>query len=258
MTRRRSLRVPPRAEALRPRMHARKAEHPFGGDRRLWASWRFVAPVPGHQKRMLRWLRAHHLVVMPTSQLTAQRTPTRSTPRPTTPHAWWGIDMTTGMVAGVGWLSIVVVLDGATQTIVGDSAGRPCPARPWLAALARAVNRQFPAGARGQGLSLRSDHGSQPTAMACMAACGTLGLHQACTSDSTPKGHADTERVIRTRQEEGLWWPEWTSPWELISALGAWIESDHEHSLHSALGDKTPGPCAREDHTSHRPPFVAA
>ena len=102
MTRRRSLRVTPRDEALRPRMHALKAEHPFGGDRRIWASWRVVEPVPVNQKRMLRWRRAHHLVVMPNSKLKAKRTPTRSTPRPTTPHAWWGIDMTKVMVEGVG------------------------------------------------------------------------------------------------------------------------------------------------------------
>jgi putative transposase len=64
--------------------------------------------------------------------------------------------------------------------------------------------------------------------------------------------------VIRTLKEECLWWQEWTSPWELISALGAWIESDNEQYLHSALGYKTPGQFEREDQTSHSPPFVAA
>ena len=247
-----------RDEALLPRMHALKAEHPFWGDRRIWASWRFVEQVPVHKKRILRLLREHHLWVMPHAKLKAKRTPTRSKPRPTKPHAWGGIDMTKVMVEGFGWRSIVVVLDWDTKTMVGYYAGRPCTARPWLAALDMAVNRQLLGGARGHGLSLMSDNGSQPTAMAFMEACGTLGVHQAFTRDSNPKGNADTERMIRTVKEECLWLREWISPWELISALGAWIESYNKHDLHSALGYKTPGQFERAYQTSHSPPFVAA
>jgi putative transposase len=91
-----------------------------------------------------------------------------------------------------------------------------------------------------------------------MKACSTLGVRQASSSDNTPKGNADTERVIRTRNEECLWRQEWPSPFERSRALEGWMADDHEHSLHSALGDNTPEQFERDDHSSHSPPFVAA
>jgi hypothetical protein len=91
--------VTPRDERRLPRLQALKAEPPGGGDRRLWASLRFVEPLPVKKKRIWRLMRAPQLLVRPHRQLNATRTPTRTTPTPTTPHAWWGIEMTTGMVA---------------------------------------------------------------------------------------------------------------------------------------------------------------
>jgi transposase InsO family protein len=75
-----------------------------------------------------------------------------------------------------------------------------------------AVNRQFPQGVRGPGVSLMSDHGCQPTSTTFMQTCATLELHQAFTSDNNPKGNADTERFMRTLKEECLWRQEWTVP----------------------------------------------
>jgi putative transposase len=121
-----------------------------------------------------------------------------------------------------------------------------------------AVTRQFPAGARDQGLSLMRDTGCQPTALAFMKACRPLGIQQAFTSDTNPKGHADTERVMRTLKEEGLWLSEWTSPFALMRALERWIAHDNEHYLHSSLGYQSPRPFERDYHFSHGTPFVAA
>ena len=142
--------------------------------------------------------------------------------------------------------------------LVGDDAGTPCQAQHWLSALAMAVNRQFPVGARGQGLALMSDHGCQPTSTAGLQACGTLGIQHAFTSDNHPKGKADTERVMRTRQEACLGLQEWTCPFELMTALESGMAPYHEHSLHSALGYKPPRPFEREYDTSHGTHFTAA
>jgi|SRR5215510_2735543 len=120
--------------------------------------------------------------------------------------------------------------------VVGYYAGIQCAARYGLATLNMAVNRQLPNGARDQGLSLMSDNGWQPTAVAFMQACRLLGSKQAFTSFNHPKGNADTKRFMRTRKEACLWLQEWTSPFGLISALDSWIETDNDHDLHSALG----------------------
>jgi transposase InsO family protein len=71
----------------------------------------------------------------------------RESTQPTKPHEWWGIEMTTVLVTGFGWIDIVVVLDWYTKKIVGYYAGVPCTAKHWLAALDMAVHQQFPEGA---------------------------------------------------------------------------------------------------------------
>jgi transposase InsO family protein len=81
-----------------------------------------------------------------------------------------------------------------------------------------------------------SDNGSQPTSKGYMEACQNLGIHQAFTSYNNPKGNADTERVFRTMKEELLWLREWTSPFELVGTLKAWIQYYNEEYLHSTLG----------------------
>jgi putative transposase len=258
VTRRRSRRVPQRDDPLLPRIQQLKAEHPFWGYRRIWAYLRFVEQWPINKKRIWRLMREHRLLVPPKLYLKAKRTPTRSKPRPTKPNEWWGIDMTKVLVEGWGWVYIVVVLDWYTKTIVGHYAGGRATAQHWLSALNMAVNRQFPDGVRGQGLSLMSDNGCQPTAIAFMEACSTLGVTQAFTSYNNPTGNADTERVMRTLKEECLWLNEWTSPFELSRALEAWITDYNEHYLHSSLGYRTPRQFELEYQRSHSSPFVAA
>jgi putative transposase len=258
MTRRRALQVVQRETQLLPRIQELKAEHPCWGDRRLWADLRFVEPPAVNQKRILRLMREPHLLVTPNLKLKAKRTPTRSKPRPTKPHEWWGIDMTQVLVDGFGWSSIVLGLDWYTKTIIGSYVGMQCTAAHWLAALDMAGNRQFLKGAQGQGLSLMSDNGGQPTSAACMQACSTLESPQVFTRDNNPKGKADTERVIRPRQEACIWRQEWSCPFTLIRALESWIVQDNEYDLHSALGDKPPRQFEREDYLSHGTPFTAA
>jgi putative transposase len=166
--------------------------------------------------------------------------------------------MTKVMVEDFGWVDIVLVLDWYTKKIVGYYAGMPCTARHWLEALDMTVKRQFPDGTRGQGVSLMSDNGCQPTALAFMKACSTLGIQPAFTSDNNPQGNANTARVMRTLKEACLWLQEWTSPFALIRALEVWITDYHEHYLHSALGYQSPSQFERHDYLSHRTPFAAA
>ena len=250
--------VAKRNESIVQRIHTLKAEHPFWGYRRIWAQLRFVDGLLINKKRVLRLMRAHALLVKPNDRLKATRTPGRSKPRPTAPQQWWGIDMTKVLVEPGGWVYLVLVLDWYTKKIVGHYAGLQAKSAHWLLALEQAVQRQFPAGVQSQGLSLMSDNGCQPTSVAFMKNCATLGITQAFTSYNNPKGNADTERLMRTLKEELLWLREWTSPLELERALAAWVDWYNTRYLHSALGYRIPCQVEQEHQASHSTPFVAA
>ena len=240
MSRTPSPRIAQRDVPLVARIQGLKAEHPFWGYRRCWATLHYVEGLAVNKKRVLRIMRAHGLLVPPNRRLKACRTPTRSKPRPTRPNEWWGIDMTKIAVESFGWVYLVVVLDWYTKKVVGYHIGLQSTAAHWLQALDMAVNRQFPNGVRGAELHLMSDNGSQPTAVRFMATCGLLGIAQAFTSYSNPKGNADTERFIRTLKEECLWLRIWTSPFEVAQAAEAWFTSYNTGYLHSSLGYRTP------------------
>jgi putative transposase len=212
MTRQRSPLGARRNASLLPRVQALKAALPCGGSRRIWAYPRLVDQLAVNQKRSLRRRREQHLLIRPTPRLKATRTPTWRAPKPTQPQEWWGIDMTTALGQGVGWVSRVVGRAWYTKAIVGHYAGLPCTTQHGLAALDRAVNRQFPEGARHQGLSLIRENGCPPTATTFLQACRLLGIQQAFARSHNPTGHADPERMRRTLKEEGRWLHEWTCP----------------------------------------------
>ena len=258
MTRRASPRVAARNAALLVRVQALKAEHPFWGYRRIWATLRYADGLPVNKKRILRVMRAADLLVKPHLRLKATRTATRSKPVPTAPNQWWGIDMTKVVVESFGWVYVVVVLDWYTKKYVGYHIGLQSTAQHWLQALDMAVNRQFPQGIEGHPLHLMSDNGCQPTAVAFMRTCGQLGIQQAFTSYNNPKGNADTERSIRTLKEECLWLREWRSPFELADAVARWFEQFNVSYLHSSLGYRTPESFEQQWVTSHQTLLVPA
>ena len=134
MRRRRSFQVTQRDAALLPHIQALKAEPPVWGYRRIWAYLRFVEQLPVNKKRVLRLMREAALSVKSHLRLKAKRTPMGSKPKPTKPNEWWGIDLTTVLVEGFGWVYIVLVLDWYTKKIVGDYAGIRCTTQHWLAA----------------------------------------------------------------------------------------------------------------------------
>jgi putative transposase len=240
------------------RIHALNAEPPCWGDRRLWADRRVVAPYPSTKKRGWRLRREHQLLVQPTVRVQATRPPTRSKPRPTKPDEWWGIDMTTVLVEGFGWVYLVVGLEWYTKQIVGSEGDLRCTTQQGVVALDLAVNRQCPEGACGRGLCLLRDHGGHPTSAAFRQACSPLGVHQAFTRDNTPQGHAETARVRRTLKEECLWLHEWTSSVTVASAFAKWINESNTHSWPAALGYKPPRPCEGDDPLSHGTQVPAA
>jgi len=142
-----------------------------------------------------------------------------------------------------GWAYLVVVNDWFTKKILATFVGSQSKAADWLEAVNQAVCLQFPQGIReaeNLELNLMNDNGSQPTSLKFMTEVAALGIRQAFTSYSNPKGNADTERLIRTIKEELIWLREWSSVGELRAAVPSFATAFNEHYLHSAIGYKTP------------------
>lgn len=135
-------RVAQRNAGLLQRMQERKAEPPSWGNRRIWADLPFIARRAVNKKRMLRLPREHPLLVICHQRLHAKWTPTRSTPKPTRPHEWWGIDMTKILVQGMGWVSRVGVLDWESQGACGRLGGDAVHGAGW--ALGRGYGGESP------------------------------------------------------------------------------------------------------------------
>jgi len=230
-----------------------KGDHPFWGYRRVWAYLRFVARLPVNRKRVYRLLKENNLLVKRETCLPAKRTSNTRKPRPERANQWWGIDMTKVMTDS-GWAYVVLVVDWYSKKVVGHYCGEQSKAWHWLAALNKAVNRQFPAGIREMEieLNLMSDNGSQPTSCSFMETCAKLRIKQAFTAYNNPKGNADTERMMRTLKEELCWLQEWKSANELKTALDTFIESFNSSYLHSALGYKTPNAFEQEHFEKQR------
>lgn len=246
-----------RNEYLLERIKDIKAEHPFWGYRRVWAYLRYVDGLLVDKKRVYRLMRENNLTVKPNLRLIAKRISERPKPRPNKPKQWWGIDMTKVMTES-GWVYVVIVLDWYTKKIVGHYSGRQARTGEWLDSLERGLNREFPSGARGQGLKLMSDNGSQPTSLSFMKACSNLEVEQVFTSYNNPKGNADTERMIRTMKEELFWLREWENERELSFELDKWVEYYNRSYLHSALGYSTPVQVEEDYYNNHTPHLNAA
>ena len=145
-----------------------------------------------NQKRIYRIMKENDLLVS-VKQYKAKRKPGRSKPRATKINQFWGTDMTKFLIQGVGRVYLVVVLDWYSKKVVGYKLGLRSRSREWAQALEMAVHNQCPKGSRGLDIKLISDNGSQPTSIAYMKACDTLGIAQIMTAYSNPKGNAETD-----------------------------------------------------------------
>ncbi len=113
--------------------------------------------------------------------------------------------------------------------------------------LEQARHRALSSGARGQGPSLISDNGSQPTSVSFMTETARLDINQIFCSYDNPRGNVETERVIRTIKEELLWLNEFSSFEEAEARIPAWIGEDYNRLyVHSAQGYLSPEEFAQE------------
>jgi putative transposase len=213
--------------------------HPYWGSRRVCHWLRHRERLSINRKRVQRIMR-HHNLVLTIRKKPASRVSNRRKPRPMRPNQWWGIDMTKFKVDNLGWIYLVAVIDWYSRKVVGYAIGRDCRSDLWISALEMAVLSEFPNGSREANLFLMSDNGSQPTSKKFRQVTGTLGIQQAFTAYSNPKGNANTERWFRTVKEDCLWLNEWESYQQIESEIKRYIEFYNNEYPHSALHGMSP------------------
>ncbi|MDQ7032483.1 MAG: IS3 family transposase [Desulfonauticus sp.] len=223
-----------------------KGDHLFWGYRRVWAWLRFREKRVINQKRVYRIMKENGLLVSIT-QYKAKRKPGRSKPKATKINQFWGTDMTKFLVQGVGWVYLVVVLDWYSKKVVGYKLDLRSRSHEWAQALEMAVHNQCPKGSRGLDIKLISDNGSQPTRIAYMKACNTLGITQIMTSYSNPKGNAETERFMRTFKEETVWPYEFESFEQAKKKVDKFIGFYNDEYPNSAIGYLSPNEFERAE-----------
>lgn len=233
-------------EVMVEKLRELRSLHPFWGYRRMTAWLNHREGLKVNRKRVYRLMRENDLLVEKVRHK-ALRSSQRGKPKATRPNEYWGPDMTKFLLGSLGWCYLIVVLDWYTKELVGWKLSLRAKTSEWKEALDRALCRKFPFGVRGQGLSLISDNGSQPTSVAFMTETAGLGINQIFCSYDNPRGNAETERVIRTIKEELLWLNEFGSFEEAEARIGAWIEEDYNRLyVHSALGYLSPEEFAQQ------------
>lgn len=220
-------------------------EHPFWGYRRVYAHLKHRAGLKINRKRVYRMMQEDGLLEKVKCFKTER--PWKKKPRAVRANQFWGTDMTKFLIRDLGWVSLVIVEDWYPKKVLGWSVGLRGDTRLWLEALDEAVKEAFPQeGSRGQGVSLISDNGSQPTSRRYLSECKTLGIEQIFTTYNNPKGNADTERMIRTLKEEAIWPYEFNTLEEAKEKIAEAIQFYNEHYCHSVLKYKSPNEFLRE------------
>lgn len=161
--------------------------------------------------------------------------------RPQGPNQGWQIDMTSFQLAGMRTLFLVVVIDCYSRKIMGWTLSDRCRAKEWTAAVRMALETAGIDGKdKAQGLTLRSDNGSQPCSKRFVEFLGKHGVRGQYTGYDAPDDNAYVERVIRTIKQEEVWPNIWEKFWEAHEAIDKYLTYYNEQRPHSALGYSTP------------------
>lgn len=113
-------------------------------------------------------------------------------------------------------------------------------------ALEQAIHTEFPDGVRGEGLTLRSDNGSQPTSKAYVNVLETLKITGEWIGYNCPEQNGHVESLIGTLKQDFIWLEEYdtfSEALKMIERAVAEYNSDHPHS---SLLYMSPDECKRK------------
>jgi putative transposase len=225
------------------------AASPFPGEgyRKVWARLRHGG-IRTSPRRVLRLMRAHHLLV-PTRQGHPHGPKAHDgTIIPGQVDMMWGTDMTTTDTREDGQVAIFIAVDHYSAECVGIHAAKHGTWFEALEPIRQVVRTAFGAFGRdlAQGLMLRHDHGSQYMSHVFQEELRFLGITSSPAFVCEPEGNGCAERFIRTLKKNLLWLTTFETVEELRLALHAFQRQYKETWLIGRHGYKTPAQVRRE------------
>ena len=213
--------------------------YPTYGYRRLAAVVSKGAEKPVNRKKMRRIMAELNLLQEPPkrrSYLTRSREPQTAT----VPNRFWQGDMTKVWCGADGWGYLFTVVETCTREWVGYAFSPFCRAKEALCSVEMAVQRKFPASWKAEGVTLRTDNGSQYTARYFVANLKALGIDHERARYRTPEDIGIVESLHKNVKRDYLWLYDFGNFQEAAHViLNAF---DHYNRLrpHSSLGYRSP------------------
>jgi putative transposase len=220
---------------------------PGEGYRKVGARLRY-AGIRTSPRRVLRLMRAHHLLA-PTRQGHRHGPKAHDgTIIPTQGDTMWGTDMTATYTREDGQVAIFIAVDHYSAACVGLHAAKQGTRFEALEPIRQGVRTAFGAfgQAIAQGLMLRQDHGSQYMSHVFQEELQFLGITSSPAFVREPEGNGCAERFIRTLKENLLWLTTFDTVEELRLALHEFQRQYNETWLIGRHGYKTPAQVRRE------------
>ena len=225
------------------------AASPFPGEgyRKVWARLRH-AGIRTSPRRVLRLMRAHHLLAPSRQGHPHGPKAHDGTIIPTQVDTMWGTDMTAPDTREDGQVAICIAVDHYSAECVGIHAAKQGTRFAALEPIRQGVRTAF--GAFGQdiaqGLFLRHDHGSQYLSHVFQEELTFLGITRSPAFVREPEGNGCAERFIRTLKENLLWLKTFDTVEALRLALHEFQRQYNETWLIGRHGYKVPAQVRQE------------
>lgn len=225
--------------ALQEKIQKLCGEFPTYGYRRIRVLLRIRYGLIVNHKRVYRIMKENGWLVHKPS-FEAQRKKQKGKIPVTRSNRHFQTDMTKIWCGKDGWGYLFAVIDAYDKEIVGYSFSRFCRTEELLSAVNQALAYRFPAGAKDQGLTIRSDNGCQMTSRRYVKALQSAGIKQERTGYNNPDANAYIERWFRTLKEERVWQREYESFLDALADIQDFIKFYNEERPHSSLNYLTP------------------
>ena len=161
------------------------------------------------------------------------------------PNKIWATDMTSIVLTTLQRVFLIVVMDVFTRRIIGWHLSNRCRSREWIMALEQAIHAEFSEGVRGEGLTLRSDNGSQPTSKAYVNVLETLEITGEWIGFNCPEQNGHVESLIGTLKQDFIWLEEYDTFSEALNMIKRAVSEYNSDHPHSSLLYMSPNECKR-------------